>query len=264
LKGDLGGCLLAILAVLSAHATSPAAQSIAWTTDYAAALEKAKAENKPVLIDFTAEWCGWCKRLDEEVYADAAAANALKNFICVKIDVDKQSNVALAYNVQSMPRTIVLNIYGEIVGDVTGYQPLGPFLEFVSGLRDDLARKTGGTAKPDVQDQLEAKVADKPAITANTSAEEIIKLLGDRDPSVRSEAVRVIGDKPEKFQILVGALGSEFLCARITALETLRKAGAPNLAFDPWASKADRATALADWQRWVEQTQPEEPPPATP
>ncbi len=251
LKGDLGGCLLAFLAILSAHATPSAAQPIAWTTDYAAALEKAKAENKPVLIDFTAEWCGWCKRLDEEVYADAAAANALRNYVCVKIDVDKQSNVALAYNVQSMPRTIVLNIHGEIVGDVTGYKPLGSFLEFVFGLRDDLARKTGGTAKPDVHDGAKPTEPEKPAITVDTPTDEIIARLGDRDPAVRSETIRIIDEKPEKFQILVAALGNDSLGTRITALETLQKSGLPDLHFDPWASKVERQLALPMWRKWA-------------
>jgi len=241
-----------LFAVGAAHA-GDAAQGIAWSTDYAGSVARAAAEKKPVLIDFTAEWCGWCKRLDEEVYADASAAKALSGLVCVKIDVDKQPNVALAYNVQSMPRTIVLNVHGEIVGDVTGYQPLGPFLEFLSGLKDDLDRKTGGSARPEVHDSETAIEPEKPPIdVGRLPATELVALLADRDPSVRGEAVRAIGEKPDKDRILTRALGSEWLCARITALDALRKAGAPDLPFDPWATKPERDAALAAWTQWAD------------
>ena len=40
-----------------------------WMTDYKAALEKAKKENKKVLLNFSgSDWCGWCIKLDSEVF----------------------------------------------------------------------------------------------------------------------------------------------------------------------------------------------------
>ena len=259
LKGNIGRCLLIFLAVVTSHAAS-APQSIPWMSDYAAALEKAHNENKPVFIDFTAEWCSWCKRLDEEVYADASIVNVLKDFVCIKIDVDRQSNVALAYNAQFLPRTIVLNVHDEIVGDVSSYMPLGQFLEFLSGLKEDLTRKTGGMTKPEVRESATPVEPQRPTITIDTPEEEIIAVLGDRDPAVRSEALRVIGEKPEKLRILVAALSSEVLGTRITALEALRKSGVPDMKFDPWATKDERAAALAEWKRWADQN-PAVPPP---
>lgn len=233
-----------------------AGPSMPWSTDYAASMKKAEEEGKPVLIDFTAEWCVWCKRLDEEVYADASVVNALKDFVCLKIDVDQQSNVALAYNVQSMPRTIVLNVHGEIIGDITGYQPLGPFLQFLDGLKDDLTRKTGGTGKPDVRQRVDSPRIERPAITAETPTEEIIALLGDRDPRVREEAIAAINEKPDKREVLVAALASDNLGTRIAACEALRKAGHNEIEFDPWAPKDVRAAALPEWQRWAGQASP--------
>ncbi|MCC6155022.1 MAG: thioredoxin family protein [Candidatus Hydrogenedentes bacterium] len=233
-----------------------AADGIPWSTDYAASIEKAKAEAKPVLIDFTAEWCGWCKRLDEEVYADASTVNALKNFVCVKVDVDKQPNVALAYNVQSMPRTVAINVHGEVVGDQTGYMPLGTFLEFIAGMKDDLARETGGTRIPEVQAAETPADAEKPTITSETPEDQIVTRLGDPNPDVRGEVLRVLDEKPDKLRILIAGLASEYLGVRITALEALRKAGAEDLKFDPWGTKTERETALPAWQSWAEANAP--------
>ncbi|NUM54098.1 MAG: thioredoxin family protein [Candidatus Hydrogenedentes bacterium] len=238
---------------VAAFAPAGLAQTIPWSSDYVASIEKAGTGGKPVLIDFTAVWCGWCKRLDEEVYADASAVNALKDFVCLKIDVNEQKNLALAYNVQSMPRTIVLNVHGEIVGDLTGYVPLGTFLEFIEGLKDDLTRKTGGTMKPDVRVPVTPLEKAQPAIMPDTPVDEMLQLLGDRDPKVRAEAIKVIDEKPERLQILVSALASDALGTRITAYETIRKFGGSELKFDPWAPKAERVEALTAWQRWAEQ-----------
>ncbi|MCC6795015.1 MAG: thioredoxin family protein [Candidatus Hydrogenedentes bacterium] len=246
--------LFAFLALLSLGAK--AAEGIPWSTDYAASIEKAKAEGKPILIDFTAEWCGWCKRLDEEVYADASTVNALKDFVCVKVDVDKQQNVALAYNVQSMPRTIAINAHGEVVGDQTGYMPLGTFLEFIAGMENDLARETGGMRMLDVKAAAVPVEVEKPIITDETPDDQIVTLLGDQNPEVRSEALRVVNEKTGKLRILVTGLASDYLGVRITALEALRKAGAADLKFDPWGAKSDRDAALPAWTSWADANTP--------
>ena len=70
----------------------------------------ARAQKRPALIKFEAEWCEWCKKLDSEVFAQPQIIKALESYVCIKVDVDKQRNVALAYKISSLPRIIIVNI----------------------------------------------------------------------------------------------------------------------------------------------------------
>ena len=76
--------------------------------------------SQPVLVDFTAVWCGPCKMLDP-VVKDLAKDWDGKIKIA-KLDVDNNPNLAVQYQVMGIP-TLMLFKNGEPVERVTGYQP---------------------------------------------------------------------------------------------------------------------------------------------
>jgi thioredoxin-related protein len=109
-----------------------------WTTDYNKALEKAKAENKLVLLDFTgSDWCPWCIKLDKEVFDQQKFKDyAAKNLVLVEVDFPqskpqsaeiKKQNETLQtqFAIEGYPTVVVLNPAGKKVGEL-GYQPGGP------------------------------------------------------------------------------------------------------------------------------------------
>ena len=59
----------------------------------------------PVLVDFYAEWCGPCKAM-EPIVKDVAKSVQGKARV-VKVDIDKQTQLAQAYNVQAVPTFII-------------------------------------------------------------------------------------------------------------------------------------------------------------
>ena len=55
--------------------------------EYVEGYNKAKAENKILLVDAYTDWCGWCKVMDRETYTNAEVIAALnQDFVCVKFN----------------------------------------------------------------------------------------------------------------------------------------------------------------------------------
>ena len=129
-----------ILALLSVALLSSTAAFAAagWDDDYEKALAKAKAEKKMVLLDFTgSDWCGWCMKLDKEVFSKKEFKDYAKdNLVLVEVDFpqgkrltkkvkEQNDKLQAQYSVRGYPTIIVLNPEGEKVGQL-GYQQGGP------------------------------------------------------------------------------------------------------------------------------------------
>jgi thioredoxin-related protein len=128
---------LTVLAVVAIGGGAFAAEG--WMTDFEKAKALAKEKDKPILIDFSgSDWCGWCIRLDKEVFSQKAFKDYAKdNLILVLADFpsdkSKQSpelkaqneKLAKEFGVSGFPTVFLLTPDGKPVAK-TGYQDGGP------------------------------------------------------------------------------------------------------------------------------------------
>lgn len=220
------------------------APRIEWLANYHEGIDRAKELDKPVLVDFYATWCGPCRMMDEQTFTDPAVVKAMDAFVSIKIDVDANEKVAFAYGVRSIPRTVVLNIHGEMVGDRVGFMESGEYLAFLKDVEEYTRRKVDGTVitvPEDVPRTIEF-AADTPLVA-------VMELLADPKPAVREKAREALLklDATLVKRWMRQELASPYLGERIAAKETLAALNPKDCAgFDPWATEAERAKALAD------------------
>lgn len=125
-----------------------------WTSDFEAAKKQATEAKKDLLIDFTgSDWCGWCIKLNDEVFKHDAFKDGVKDtFVLVEIDSpqDKsklseetqQQNKELGekYQIQGYPTILLTDAEGRPYAS-TGYQEGGPE-KYVAHLNELRERKT--------------------------------------------------------------------------------------------------------------------------
>jgi thiol:disulfide interchange protein len=106
---------------------------VAWESEMPAALERARNEGKPVLVNFYADWCVWCKRLETTTLRDANVASVLQNKVVpLSLNVEGDGKeLSNEYRVDGLPTIIVLDAGGRELGRIPGYMPPDSFLERV-------------------------------------------------------------------------------------------------------------------------------------
>jgi len=108
-----------------AQGASPA-PAVNWEKSFAGGSDQAKRGHKYILADVYTDWCGWCKRLDRDVFTNSSLSAYLqKDFVCVKVNAeDPQEGSALAqqYQVTGYPCALVFSPDGKLIGRIEGYE----------------------------------------------------------------------------------------------------------------------------------------------
>src|SRR4051812_11549800 len=119
-----------VMTLVSRH--SSGREIVPWQSDLAAARTHARESNKPVLLYFTAEWCGPCQFMRKTTWTDRQVADALKEYIPVRIDIDQQPSVARQYGVEAIPRFVILSPQGEVTRSAVGAKEPQEFINWLN------------------------------------------------------------------------------------------------------------------------------------
>jgi thioredoxin-like negative regulator of GroEL len=119
------GCLLATAAPPSAEAATEAAGPH-WHDRLEPALAAAAESHRYVLVDLYADWCGWCKRLDKEVFSTPAFADFARDFVLLRVDVEDGGEgtwLQGRLGVTTLPTLALVDSELARVGTVRGFKP---------------------------------------------------------------------------------------------------------------------------------------------
>jgi thioredoxin-related protein len=109
-----------------------------WSTDFEEAKKLAAEKNLPILADFSgSDWCGWCIKLDQEVFSkEEFQAYAKENLVLFLADYPNSTpqsdeikaqneKLAAVYQIRGFPTVLLLDAEGTVLNK-TGYQAGGP------------------------------------------------------------------------------------------------------------------------------------------
>jgi len=134
--------------VAIAASASPA--SIKWMK-YDEGLALAKKLNKKVFVEFTAKWCGWCKKMQATTFKDSIVVSVIdKYFVPVSVDGDSKDTLNIegwltteaglakdTYRVSGYPTYWFLTSTGDMIAPLSGYREANVLLDILDYLKDE-------------------------------------------------------------------------------------------------------------------------------
>ena len=123
--------LVALLIFTWPFAGSLYAENINWYS-YDKGIAIAKNENKRIFLHFYADWCYYCKKMDNETFKDNKVIEYLnKNFVSIRLNADKEKKITKKYGYRGLPFNWFLASNGEPFGNFPGYFPPEKFIKFL-------------------------------------------------------------------------------------------------------------------------------------
>ncbi|MFB1012715.1 MAG: thioredoxin family protein [Bacteroidia bacterium] len=113
-----------------------AANSISWarTATLAEAKQSATEAGKPIFVDLSTVWCGYCKKMKRNVYTNAAVAQAMNaGFIPLALDGEKSDGAELVskLGINGFPTLLILDAQGNVLKKKTGYLDAQQLIAFL-------------------------------------------------------------------------------------------------------------------------------------
>jgi thiol:disulfide interchange protein DsbD len=106
---------------------------LSWEPSEEIARTRAETERRPMLVDFTAEWCGACKELSRITFSDPTVMAEAQRFVAVKVDATNEDDAAVdrvkdRYRVVGLPTVVLLGSDGVERARFTEFVPPDRFL----------------------------------------------------------------------------------------------------------------------------------------
>lgn len=238
--------LLLVLAACGACAETPDG----WSTNFPATLLQGKSRQQPVLVYFSASWCGPCKLMAQTTLTNESVLKILAGLAHVALDVDEHADIAGQHGVSAIPTFKMLTTEGEEVASATGYQAAG---DFIPWLTNSMARVAEAAAQ---QKRFEETLAAADQLLSGNNPESIRKAAaelfdlcaGTGSAIPAAAAVRLKAIAARDPAILLDGLNHPRLAARIQIANILHEKLGDAFDVDPWSDAAARQKSILQWR----------------
>jgi thioredoxin-related protein len=125
-----------LLVISLALLVVPQLQAGPWIKSIDTAQKKAKAGNKLIFVDLFADWCGWCHKMEQEVFPSESFQDATDKMVLLRLNTEDGSEgtqLAQKFQVRTLPTFLVLTPDLTVAGVIRGYAPAK---EFVTSLEE--------------------------------------------------------------------------------------------------------------------------------
>lgn len=114
--------LVLVLTILCAGA-GISAEEISWSTDIEQSLQDASESGKPVLMQFTASWCVYCKRMEKNTFTNEDVAERIgEDFVAVKVDAEQHKDLVRELEIKGLPAILVVSPDLQVIHRISGFQ----------------------------------------------------------------------------------------------------------------------------------------------
>jgi thioredoxin-related protein len=103
-----------------------------WIKSLAVAQKKAKESKQLIFVDMFADWCGWCHRMEQEVFPSAVFQKATDDMVLLRLNTEdggEGSKLAQQFQVTSLPTFLLLTPNMMVAGVIHGYAPATDFVK---------------------------------------------------------------------------------------------------------------------------------------
>jgi thiol-disulfide isomerase/thioredoxin len=220
-----------------------------WSTNYNAALSQATGRGQPLLVYFTASWCGPCKLMARTTFNNEAVTQALNGLPHVVVDIDENRTLAETHGIEAVPTFEILTPEGDEVVRTTGYREAGEFLQWLTNSVVEVKRAAEDRKR--MEEQLTATdslMTSTDAGSLTKAAGQLFDLYAESEGDIRSKAAkRIVALSARKPVLVLEGLNHPRLIVRIHAANVLR-ARFDQFDIDPWSDAATRSDAVTRWR----------------
>jgi thiol:disulfide interchange protein DsbD len=143
LRKSLGvaACVAGLLGIVGWAEALPPGSHIAWMEDYGTGKEAALAQQRPMLVDFGADWCGACLEIERDVLSDPRVVAEAQRFVTVRVDLsadkatDEKWALLKSYEQPGLPLVVLHNSDGSEALRITGLVESDEFLQMMGAVR---------------------------------------------------------------------------------------------------------------------------------